>query len=173
MTSLPSTRDSALTLDDGVAVLAFERDDVRNALTGTTLIDDIVDTIDWANRNREVRVLVLTSRGAAFSAGGNVKDMKARSGAFAEVSDRPGAPATATVVFVLDVSRPGTCSSSTAWKFVPPKPNALTAARRTSPPCASHSRSSVFTWNGVFTKSMFGLGRAKPRLGGSTLSRSA
>src|SRR4051812_38006206 len=69
----------------------------------------------------------------------------------------------------LPVSRPGTYSSSTAWKFVPPKPNALTPATRVSPLRTSQSRSDVFTLNGVDGQSTFGFGAAKPRLGGSVL----
>ena len=67
-------------------------------------------------------------------------------------------------------SRPGTYSSSTAWKFVPPKPKALSPARRTPPAFTSHSRHSVFTKKGECSKSMFGFGAAKFRLGGNTFS---
>ena len=45
--------------------------------------------------------------------------------------------------------RPGTYSSSTTWKLVPPKPNALTPAPRTPPRATSQSRSSVLTANGM------------------------
>lgn len=83
MTGLPQNTDSLLALDNGVAVLTLNRDDVRNALTGTTLVDDIVNTIGWANTETDVRVLVITGAGAAFSAGGNIKEMRDRTGAFA------------------------------------------------------------------------------------------
>ena len=69
--------------------------------------------------------------------------------------------------------RPGRNSSSTAWKLVPPNPNALTPARRTPPGGGSHGRSSVLTANGDRLKSMFGLGRSAWMLGGSTLWWSA
>lgn len=85
MTALPTPRESSLTLDAGVATLTMMRDDIRNALTGTALIDDIVDAVEWANNASEVSVLVITGNGAAFSAGGNVKEMKDRGGAFAGV----------------------------------------------------------------------------------------
>ncbi len=77
------TQDSTLTLEGRVAVLTFQRDDLRNALTGSQLIDDIVRTVDWVNRSPEVSVLVLTGAGSAFSAGGNIKEMRDRGGAFA------------------------------------------------------------------------------------------
>jgi len=74
----PQLKDSLLTIDDRVALLTFNRHDCRNALTGTGLIDDIIDTIDWVNRNEEISVLVLTGAGSSFSAGGNIKEMQLR-----------------------------------------------------------------------------------------------
>lgn len=79
-TSLPELQDSLLTLDNRVATLTFNRDDVRNALTGTALIDDILSVCDWVNRCPDVSVLVLTGAGSAFSAGGNIKEMTERDG---------------------------------------------------------------------------------------------
>ncbi len=83
MTEIIETKESSLTFEGGVAVLTLERDDVRNALTGTALIDDIIDTIGWVNANKAVSVLILTGDGKAFSAGGNIKDMQERTGGFA------------------------------------------------------------------------------------------
>ena len=71
-----------LELENRVATLTFQRDDVRNALTGTALIDDIVQTVAWANQNREVSVLIITGEGKAFSSGGNVKEMREKQGIF-------------------------------------------------------------------------------------------
>ncbi|MDV7340708.1 enoyl-CoA hydratase-related protein [Terasakiella sp. A23] len=84
MIDLPTLSDADLTLDNKVATLTFMRNDVRNALTGTALIDDIIDTINWVNKAKDdVSVLIMTGDGAAFSAGGNVKDMQDRAGDFA------------------------------------------------------------------------------------------
>jgi enoyl-CoA hydratase/carnithine racemase len=79
MSSLPTLKDAALEVEGGVAVLTLKRDDVRNALTGTHLVDDIVAALEWANGAMEISVLVLTGAGAAFSAGGNIKTMRERS----------------------------------------------------------------------------------------------
>jgi enoyl-CoA hydratase/carnithine racemase len=79
MSSLPALKDATLELDGRVAVLTFKRDDMRNALTGTGLVDDICATLAWTNAAMEVSVLVLTGAGAAFSAGGNIKTMRSRS----------------------------------------------------------------------------------------------
>jgi len=71
-------KDASLDVDGRVAVLTFRRDDMRNALTGTALVDDICATLEWTNTTAEISVLVLTGDGSAFSAGGNIKAMRER-----------------------------------------------------------------------------------------------
>src|SRR5512133_829516 len=80
---VPELKDSQLEVKDRVAVLTLRRDDVRNALTGTALIDDILRTVSWADGENGVSVLIITGDGAAFSSGGNVKEMQERAGIFA------------------------------------------------------------------------------------------
>lgn len=80
---LPSLTDATLTLENRIATLTLNRHDVRNALTGTALVDDIVAVAEWVNRCEAVSVLVMTGAGSAFCAGGNVKDMAERRGDFA------------------------------------------------------------------------------------------
>jgi len=83
MMAMPELGDARLSLDDsGVATLVLARDDLRNALTGTELIADIVNTCEWINRNHAVGALVLTGEGKAFSSGGNVAEMHERRGMF-------------------------------------------------------------------------------------------
>ena len=79
MSALPQLKDSALSLAERVALLTFQRNDVRNALTSTELASDLVATLAWANANPEVSVLIVTGEGSAFSAGGNIKTMGERS----------------------------------------------------------------------------------------------
>jgi enoyl-CoA hydratase/carnithine racemase len=81
--NLPKLTDALLQVDSRIATLTLNRHDVRNALTGTHLIDDIVAVADWVNRCDAVSVLILTAAGSAFSSGGNVKDMAERRGDFA------------------------------------------------------------------------------------------
>lgn len=83
MLPAPELKDAILDIDGRIATLTFNRHDVRNALTGTGLIDDIVTVCDWVNRADHVSVLIITGAGSAFSAGGNVKDMAERGGDFA------------------------------------------------------------------------------------------
>lgn len=78
----PSLKDALLTVDQGIARLSLNRDDVRNALTGTHLVDDICAAVQWCNDNTDIRCLIITGEGKAFSAGGNIKEMRDRRGMF-------------------------------------------------------------------------------------------
>ena len=82
ISAVPELKDSSLEVDGRVAMLTFQRNDVRNALTGTALIDDIVQTVNWANTEPGLSVLIITGDGSAFCAGGNVKEMQGQSGSF-------------------------------------------------------------------------------------------
>lgn len=82
MTSYPTLSECLLDLNNGIATLTLNRDDVRNALTGTAIVDDIISTVDWINVNHDVGTLIITGSGKAFSSGGNVKDMLDRKGMF-------------------------------------------------------------------------------------------
>ena len=79
----PELKDSLLTIDGAVATLTLNRDDVRNALTGTTLAEEIVSVAQWCNTTDSISVLILTGAGSAFSSGGNVKEMQDKNGTFA------------------------------------------------------------------------------------------
>lgn len=79
----PEMAESILSVDGRVVTLILNRDDVRNELTGSRLVDDIVAVVDWINATDELSALVITGAGKAFSAGGNVKHMRERSGVFA------------------------------------------------------------------------------------------
>lgn len=106
---LPLTHDARLSFEHGVAVLLLDRDDVRNALTGTRLLDDIIAVCDWINRTPEVGAMVISGRGKAFSAGGNIKDMQEKRGMFAgdglEIQDsyRRGIQTMTTRLYQLEV----------------------------------------------------------------------
>ncbi|WP_417228294.1 enoyl-CoA hydratase-related protein [Amphritea sp.] len=90
--NLPQLTDALITLDNRVAILTLNRHDLRNALTGSHLIEDIIAVAEWVNHCDEVSVLVITGAGSAFSAGGNIRDMAERGGDFAgdvaECADR-------------------------------------------------------------------------------------
>jgi enoyl-CoA hydratase/carnithine racemase len=75
---------SLLTLEKRghVAILTLNRPESMNALGAPGDGDQVREACDAVNADREVRCVVLTGAGRAFSAGGDVKAMKARSGAF-------------------------------------------------------------------------------------------
>ena len=79
---IPQLEDSKLSINRGVALLLFDRDDVRNILTGTAILSDINQVCEWINREPEIGALVISGNGKAFSAGGNIKDMQAKRGMF-------------------------------------------------------------------------------------------
>jgi enoyl-CoA hydratase/carnithine racemase len=82
MQAPPPLTDALLEVHERVATLTLNRDDVRNELTGTTLVDDIERTVDWINAGDAVSVLVITGAGRAFSSGGNIFHMLHREGSF-------------------------------------------------------------------------------------------
>ena len=109
MTKIPLLKDADLVLNDAVAILSFDRDDVRNALTGTALVEDIITTTEWINYNHKVAALIITGKGKAFSSGGNVKDMHEKAGLFGgnpiEIQDnyRRGIQKMALALYRLEV----------------------------------------------------------------------
>ena len=57
--NLPTLKDSMLQVKGRVALLTLMRNDVRNALTGTFLADDIVQTVNWANIETGLSALII------------------------------------------------------------------------------------------------------------------
>ena len=57
---------------DAVAKLTFNRPEKLNAMTGTTF-QEIIDALDRADKDNDVRVLVITGNGRAFCAGVDLK----------------------------------------------------------------------------------------------------
>lgn len=82
MSTQPELVDALLTVENRIATLTLNRDDVRNELTGTRLVDDIVQTVDWINQEESIAALIVTGAGKAFSSGGNIKHMLKREGSF-------------------------------------------------------------------------------------------
>ena len=82
MSNIPLTTDAHLEINDRVATLKFNRDDVRNALTGTALVEDIVTVAHWINSESSISCLIITGNGKAFCSGGNIKEMRDGKGTF-------------------------------------------------------------------------------------------
>ncbi|WP_188584773.1 crotonase/enoyl-CoA hydratase family protein [Gordonia jinhuaensis] len=56
--------------------------DSRNPISDGTMVDAICAQVDVVNGDDDVRAVILTGAGSAFSAGGNVHDMAGRAGMF-------------------------------------------------------------------------------------------
>ncbi|MEM5786412.1 MAG: enoyl-CoA hydratase-related protein [Syntrophobacteraceae bacterium] len=64
-----------------IAILTLNRPDIRNAINDR-LIPEILDALGRVPKNDAICVLIVTGAGTAFSAGGDLKAMNARTGMF-------------------------------------------------------------------------------------------
>lgn len=70
------TSEAVLIDRDGfVETWTINRPEQRNPVSDVDVVTALVAHVDRVNRDHEVRAIVLTGAGSAFSAGGNVKDM--------------------------------------------------------------------------------------------------
>jgi enoyl-CoA hydratase/carnithine racemase len=65
-----------------VAYLTLNRPDIRNAITGETIIREIENVCHHIQKNQNIKALIVTGAGSAFSSGGNIKDMHNKEGPF-------------------------------------------------------------------------------------------
>lgn len=77
-TSLP---DLGVCLDGHVLTLTLDRPDARNAYS-QAMVDSILSALARAERDPQVRCVILTGAGSAFSAGGDLKLMRQQQGMF-------------------------------------------------------------------------------------------
>ncbi len=63
-----------------IVTLTMNRAEERNALSTQAQWDEMSQTLETLKRDASIKVLILTGAGSAFSAGGNVKDMRDRKG---------------------------------------------------------------------------------------------
>jgi enoyl-CoA hydratase/carnithine racemase len=73
----PETELVDTSLTNGVAVIALNRADKRNAINDA-MRADLISVLDWADRSPDVRAIVLTGRGKGFCAGGDIAAMRER-----------------------------------------------------------------------------------------------
>ena len=71
-----------LSVEGRIATVTMNRPAVRNALTGTGVLEGLLASLDTIKDDPALSVLILTGAGSAFSAGGNLKDMQAGEGIF-------------------------------------------------------------------------------------------
>lgn len=73
----PETTLVETDLIDGVAVIALNRPEKRNAINDAMRVD-LFQVLDWADRSADVRAIVITGRGKGFCAGGDIAAMRER-----------------------------------------------------------------------------------------------
>lgn len=73
----PAAEFVETSLSDGIAVVALNRPDKRNAINDA-LREDLMRVLDWVDRDPGVRALVLTGNGKGFCAGGDIAGMRQR-----------------------------------------------------------------------------------------------
>lgn len=67
-------------VDGGVATLTLNDPEARNALSTPAQWAAVVEACERAQRDESIRCVIVTGAGSAFCAGGNVKDMKNKTG---------------------------------------------------------------------------------------------
>lgn len=65
-----------------IVTLTLNRHETRNAISADEMVDALVAACARINTDHEVRVVIITGAGSAFSSGGNVKDMRDKKGMF-------------------------------------------------------------------------------------------
>jgi enoyl-CoA hydratase/carnithine racemase len=87
MTVISGLRDVSVVVAEHVATVTLERPDVRNVISDHPLVDELPRVFAALSSDPDVRVVVLTGRGKAFSAGGNVRLMHERAGMFSGTAE--------------------------------------------------------------------------------------
>lgn len=83
----PNENDILLyTLQDGVAIITLNRPKAYNALS-VALTNAIIDSLKKISKDDEVKAIVLTGNGKAFSVGVDLKELETASNMFAEMDD--------------------------------------------------------------------------------------
>ena len=67
---------------DHIETWTLNLPEVRNPISDPAIVDALCEQVAVVNADHDVRAVVLTGAGSAFSAGGNVKDMADRAGMF-------------------------------------------------------------------------------------------
>ena len=68
--------------EDAVAVLTITREQTRNDISGTDFVSEFEEACAALASDRDVAAVIVTGAGSAFSSGGNITEMRDRTGMF-------------------------------------------------------------------------------------------
>ena len=69
-------------INDHIMLITLNRPDIHNAISHKSMIDELIEALNIANQDKNIRALILTGAGKSFCAGGNVKDMRDKTDMF-------------------------------------------------------------------------------------------
>ncbi len=70
-------------IHNGVAKVTLNRPDIRNAISGSRIIEEMEEACRTVNMDMSVKAMIIAAADPAFSSGGNIKDMAEKKGMFA------------------------------------------------------------------------------------------
>jgi enoyl-CoA hydratase/carnithine racemase len=72
-----------LDIQHHIATLTLNQPELRNSISEIEVVDAFIDALNNVNNNDQLRCLIITGAGSAFSSGGNIKHMLNKEGMFA------------------------------------------------------------------------------------------
>ena len=71
-----------LDIQEHVVILTLNQPKLRNSISEIEVVEDFISALDTVANNTDVRCLIITGAGSAFSSGGNIKHMLNKEGMF-------------------------------------------------------------------------------------------
>ena len=65
-----------------IAILTLNQPKMRNSISEIEMVDEFISALDQIANNKDLRCLIITGTGSAFSSGGNIKHMLNKEGMF-------------------------------------------------------------------------------------------
>jgi len=70
-------------VDNHIATLTLNQPDLRNSISEIEVVEEFIGALEQAAQLKDLRCLIITGAGSAFSSGGNIKHMLSKEGMFA------------------------------------------------------------------------------------------
>jgi enoyl-CoA hydratase/carnithine racemase len=66
-----------------IAILTLNQPKLRNSISEIEVVEEFIESLNQVNNDPQLRCLIITGAGSAFSSGGNIKHMQNKEGMFA------------------------------------------------------------------------------------------